>query len=93
MLLRAGLLLSARVFLPFRLREHSRLQVNEIVASQAAMSKELDNILEAYFAIEPRLDKSGIEEDRKRTRFVLKPRQGREKNGGGCKKGRWKAFQ
>jgi hypothetical protein len=39
------------------MRLHTRLQVNEIVASQAAMSKELDNVLEAYFAIQPRRDR------------------------------------
>jgi hypothetical protein len=29
-------------------------QINEIVASQTNLSKELDSILEAYFSIEPR---------------------------------------
>ncbi len=29
-------------------------QINEIVASQTTISKDLDNILEAYFSIEPR---------------------------------------
>lgn len=51
-----------------RVRVHTRrecetaracLQVNEIVASQAAMSKELDKILEAYFSIQPRWGRVG----------------------------------
>jgi hypothetical protein len=29
-------------------------QINEIVASQTSISKELDHVLEAYFSIEPR---------------------------------------
>jgi hypothetical protein len=29
-------------------------QVNEIVAAQAAMSKELDGVLEAYLTVEPK---------------------------------------
>jgi hypothetical protein len=29
-------------------------QINEIVASQTTISKELDKVLEAYFSIQPR---------------------------------------
>jgi hypothetical protein len=33
-------------------------QINEIVASQTTISKELDKVLEAYFSIQPRQEKA-----------------------------------